>query len=742
MALRRGASDIKDDEEKHLITLPTEQVDAVEIRNFLEDNAVEDRIRANDADTIDLMEYFYSYYFPTDDGYYTYNPVLKNFKFDTYKTSGMVFGHFGMTKTLKFLINNRKFKVLNDLKEPQLFYVERQSARARRTTKYYYLNDIPIINIPVQPYDNFDDKAKKGVELFWEHIKRVLCSNNEQLFKFNKYWIIRLLNLRKPYVAIYNYSDGGTGKSMVSSAIRNIIGDYSLLDEQGATLLKSRFNGEIENNLFVCIEEAKANNINQWSAQSNKLKSYITEDYVKTEDKNIKAKYIPNYISIWINTNNERTLKFDAKGERRWCFNDIDNNYSYKFRNSELHKNSEETKWIDNIIPYWGTKIDDRYTDLRKRCCRCLYNYCLEEYKRNEEIKYFDFEKNIPTTETAKRFFRFTQTDIQDAVFETLLDANIFKLDVEIDVNELKTLIFDKQFNKFFPSNFSSIYSSEMNNPQFTKLISKDFSRFIVKPLQANGKVAHSAKQFIATYKELENYFLELDIQGCDENKQDIDYLNSRDEYEIYKKIKQVPNLIAWYEQHFIKTEPPPKGKKRNVLKYVFKKKWKKLDDKYKERFEKEKENGSESESENESESESEETTEIKEKVEDLNINEKDRLVESKSSKKDIGLDVVEDLIKDIDEKKVEKKEEKKKPKKKDDVDELNAQVKDLNANFKPKEGCIKKTTPDMKKRVNKSKVKNEKVKTIKKEEESKNESESESKSESDEDSSESIEQD
>jgi hypothetical protein len=126
--------------------------------------------------------------------------------------------------------------------------------------------------------------------------------------------------LSKTGTAIVSKGIQGTGKGIIYELIiQYMIGSKytTLLDNEG---LKSRFNGELENKLFVLANEIKAD-FREGNNTYEKLKMYITDSEIRFEEKNIKARTIPNFFNIWLHSNNNVPLQIQGSDRRYTVFN-------------------------------------------------------------------------------------------------------------------------------------------------------------------------------------------------------------------------------------------------------------------------------------------------------------------------------------------------------------------------------------------------------------------------------------
>lgn len=126
--------------------------------------------------------------------------------------------------------------------------------------------------------------------------------------------------LDKSGTAIVSKGIQGTGKGVIfEEIIKYAIGEryVTTLDNEA---LKSRFNGELENKLFVLANEIKAD-FREGNTVYERLKMYITDPTIRMEEKNIKARSIPNFFNIWFHSNNDVPLQIQGNDRRYTVFN-------------------------------------------------------------------------------------------------------------------------------------------------------------------------------------------------------------------------------------------------------------------------------------------------------------------------------------------------------------------------------------------------------------------------------------
>jgi len=125
---------------------------------------------------------------------------------------------------------------------------------------------------------------------------------------------------KKAGTAIISKGEQGVGKGVIfEEIIKYAVGEpYTHTLNNDA--LKSRFNGELENKLFILANEIKAD-FREGNTMYETLKMYITDPTIRFEEKNIKARTIPNFFNIWFHSNHEVPLQIQGSDRRYTVFN-------------------------------------------------------------------------------------------------------------------------------------------------------------------------------------------------------------------------------------------------------------------------------------------------------------------------------------------------------------------------------------------------------------------------------------
>lgn len=174
---------------------------------------------------------------------------------------------------------------------------------------------LSVLATQMNLFRGFSKTPRAGdVSFFLKHVKEVICSNNEVHAKYVLQFFAHLLQKpeEKPTVAIVQKSIEGTGKSSLVQAIRNILGEYALATN-GTDIFTQRFNGILENKLFVFVDEANL----KGPKESQLLKALISEKFINVERKMMEAYPVSSFARYVFATNNDHVLNAGSR-ERRY----------------------------------------------------------------------------------------------------------------------------------------------------------------------------------------------------------------------------------------------------------------------------------------------------------------------------------------------------------------------------------------------------------------------------------------
>lgn len=173
---------------------------------------------------------------------------------------------------------------------------------------------------------SFNPSGQRIDAIEWDRYRNIkalfenVFKTQERMNYFVNWLAYGFQTLNKSGTAIVSKGIQGTGKGFIfEEIIKYAIGEryVTTLDNEA---LKSRFNGELENKLFVLANEIKAD-FREGNTVYERLKMYITDPSIRMEEKNIKARSIPNFFNIWFHSNHDVPLQIQGSDRRYTVFN-------------------------------------------------------------------------------------------------------------------------------------------------------------------------------------------------------------------------------------------------------------------------------------------------------------------------------------------------------------------------------------------------------------------------------------
>ena len=138
--------------------------------------------------------------------------------------------------------------------------------------------------------------------LFLSHIKNIIANDNEVLYKYILSWIAFIVQNpgKKTNTCLIILGEEGTGKTMFTTVVCKLFGNYALSNIASIDDVVGQFNSVTENKMIVVLNEVNAaENTANKKAIHNKLKTLITEDINIINRKGIdqyETENVSNYI--------------------------------------------------------------------------------------------------------------------------------------------------------------------------------------------------------------------------------------------------------------------------------------------------------------------------------------------------------------------------------------------------------------------------------------------------------------
>lgn len=181
--------------------------------------------------------------------------------------------------------------------------------------------------------------AKGDVSPYLEHLKEIICCNNEITYKYLVEWMAHMIQRpdEKPSVAIVMKAVQGAGKGSVIEPLLQIAAEFGT-HETGISNITGRFNNIIVNKMFIFIDEVIINS----ELDANKIKTIISEKVLTLEKKGVDAQTVPNFSRLMFASNSERVLRAGIRERRYLVLTPSDEKAQEKEYFDRLHN------WINN----------------------------------------------------------------------------------------------------------------------------------------------------------------------------------------------------------------------------------------------------------------------------------------------------------------------------------------------------------------------------------------------------------
>ena len=203
--------------------------------------------------------------------------------------------------------------------------------------------------------------------LFLDHIKNIISNGNDDLYKYILSWIAFIIQNpgKKTSTCLAILGDEGTGKTMFTTVICKLFGNYALPNIASIDDVVGQFNSVTENKMLVVLNELNATeNTANKKAIHNKLKTLITEDINIINRKGIDQ-YEAENVSNYIICSNEFNPILLSENDRRYVVMEVNNSMK---RNTTYFSNlfgSFDEEFYINLYNYFRV-FNIRNFDLTK----------------------------------------------------------------------------------------------------------------------------------------------------------------------------------------------------------------------------------------------------------------------------------------------------------------------------------------------------------------------------------------
>ncbi len=163
-----------------------------------------------------------------------------------------------------------------------------------------------------------------------EHVKKIVCRDNELHFEYLLNWMARLLQypwLMGETIVVMKGIEG-SGKGILANALLRIVGRHGM-PIQDEELLTGRFNGHLCDMIYLFVDEAF---FAGGKKHIGKMKVYASESVLSYEPKGRPAYMGPNYLHIMMASNEDWVVPASTNDRRYFVLDvkpDFANNQDY-----------------------------------------------------------------------------------------------------------------------------------------------------------------------------------------------------------------------------------------------------------------------------------------------------------------------------------------------------------------------------------------------------------------------------
>ncbi|KAI5540832.1 hypothetical protein TVAGG3_0043110 [Trichomonas vaginalis G3] len=191
------------------------------------------------------------------------------------------------------------------------------------------------------------------IEMFMNFIKEAICDNNDEVYKYLLGWIASMIQHPgiKNETAIILKGLQGTGKNRFTDIISELLAGYSCKNITEISELTGNFNSVVENKMFLVLNELK--NVGEDRlANFNALKSIITDNEIRINEKNQPRRTAQNVANFIFVTNNVYPVKIEV-GDRRYVVLRVNGKYKGQFDYFKNLMDSCTKEFYDNLLTYF-----------------------------------------------------------------------------------------------------------------------------------------------------------------------------------------------------------------------------------------------------------------------------------------------------------------------------------------------------------------------------------------------------
>ena len=206
-------------------------------------------------------------------------------------------------------------------------------------------------------YPILDSYNNDIIAPFLAFVSEVICDNCSEIYEYITNWLSFIVQNpgEKTKTAIVLKGLQGIGKGTFTDTMCEMLAGYSASNVTEIAELTGTFNSVVENKMLIILNELK-NCGDERGANFNSLKSIITENDIRINEKNQPRRDGDNVANFIFVTNNAYPVKIET-GDRRYLVLKVNGKYKGDVGYFQmLHNLRKNPDFYPNLLTYFATK--------------------------------------------------------------------------------------------------------------------------------------------------------------------------------------------------------------------------------------------------------------------------------------------------------------------------------------------------------------------------------------------------
>lgn len=202
-------------------------------------------------------------------------------------------------------------------------------------------------------YDVLDCIDLDKIQMFLDFVKDVIANENDEVYEYILNWCAFMFQNpgKKTLVSIMLKGLQGSGKNSFTNILCDLLKEYATKNITDINEIAGTFNSVIEGKMLLVVNEAK-NIVDDKSSNSNPLKSVISDNDFRLNEKYIPSRDAENVANVIIITNNARPIKVE-NSDRRYLITYCNGKYLKNKHYFDSFYDKVDKEFFDNLLTFF-----------------------------------------------------------------------------------------------------------------------------------------------------------------------------------------------------------------------------------------------------------------------------------------------------------------------------------------------------------------------------------------------------